>query len=246
MDFKILYCLVLLLLSVAITKALLRADESVMYHQELDQQSNHEPKRMIGDRRSPSYNSFLEYKKANTKSEEVNNVQKNFLLNVIESLLVTEKSGIDGKNGEDPVEKDRKFSTDVHLAYNNEASSIQAESSYSLYAGLGYNILEGNPDGSFESGKIDPGIKNERCIFDLFPTVNLINYSSVKRPKQVTVKEFVPCEASNKTSVFNGLKSYQTKLGSSISISGMCFRTTFNILAIIVLCRSVQNIGIRL
>ena len=94
------------------------------------------------------------------------------------------------------------------------------------YAGMGYNLLRGNPEGDFEHGGKDPGIQDTRWIFNLTYSMGREGYyrgKTVAVPDQV---EFHPTETWSKkssTRAYSGQASYQKELEHSINagISGM-------------------------
>ena len=47
-------------------------------------------------------------------------------------------------------------------AHNYTPEQIEQTSQLTRYAGLGYNLLQGNPDGDKNRGEVDPGIKFTR------------------------------------------------------------------------------------
>ena len=92
------------------------------------------------------------------------------------------------------------------------------------YAGLGYNIIRGNPEGDFNRGGIDPGIKTTRVIFaHTYKTGNKAFYHgrTMELPDQIRFHEAQSCTSSSSVSAFSGRKSYMKELGTSISAGGM-------------------------
>ncbi len=43
--------------------------------------------------------------------------------------------------------------------------SVNSASLVTRYAGMGYNLLQANPEGDFNRGGVDPGIKTTRFVF---------------------------------------------------------------------------------
>ena len=92
------------------------------------------------------------------------------------------------------------------------------------YAGLGYNIIKGNPEGDFNTGGIDPGIKTTRVIFaHTYETGNKAFYlgRTMELPDQIKFHEVQSCASSSSVSAFSGRKSYMKELGTSVSAGGM-------------------------
>ena len=80
------------------------------------------------------------------------------------------------------------------------------------YAGIGYNLLEGNPEGDFHHGGADPGIKITRFIFKhTFINHSMAYYSgqTLQVPDQVVFHMRHSCVESQSTNAYNGQKSYQ-------------------------------------
>ena len=55
----------------------------------------------------------------------------------------------------------------AHLTFGRPLTtrSVDQLSLVTRYAGMGYNVLEANPEGDFNRGGIDPGIKTTRFVF---------------------------------------------------------------------------------
>ena len=92
------------------------------------------------------------------------------------------------------------------------------------YAGLGYNIIRGNPEGDFNRGGIDPGIKTTREI--LTHTYKkgrkaLYQGRAMEIPDQVSFYMSQSCASSHSIKAFSGRKSYMKELESSVSVGGM-------------------------
>ena len=83
------------------------------------------------------------------------------------------------------------------------------------YAGMGYNLLRGNPEGDFERGGNDPGLLNTRWIFNLTYTLNregLYNSKTVTVPDQVEFQPTQSCASRSLTKAYSGQTSYQKEL----------------------------------
>ena len=93
------------------------------------------------------------------------------------------------------------------------------------YAGMGYNLLRGNPEGDFELGGKDPGIQNTRWIFNLTYSMGREGYygdKTVAVPDQVNFHPTQTCTAQSSTRAYGGQTSYQKELERNINagISG--------------------------
>lgn len=92
------------------------------------------------------------------------------------------------------------------------------------YAGLGYNIIRGNPEGDFNRGGIDPGIKTTRVIFaHTYEMGKRAFYlgRAMELPDQVKFHEVQSCASSNSVNAYSGRKSYMKELETSVSVGGM-------------------------
>lgn len=81
------------------------------------------------------------------------------------------------------------------------------------YAGVGYNIVRGNPDGNFwAQGGDDPGLMSTKKILKL---------SSVTAvPNEVVYEHHDACRSAHEFSFFSDPKSYQSKLLERVSSTG--------------------------
>ena len=98
------------------------------------------------------------------------------------------------------------------------------------YAGLGYNIIRGNPEGDFNRGGIDPGIKTTRVIFaHTYKNGVKVLYrgKAMEVPDQVSFYMSQSCAASHSVKAFSGRKSYMKELESSVSAGGGCIKVIF-------------------
>ena len=94
------------------------------------------------------------------------------------------------------------------------------------YAGMGYNLLRGNPEGDFKLGGKDPGIKNTRWIFNLTYSMNREGYygdMTVAIPDQVEFHPTQSCAAQSSTRAYSGQTSYHNELQRNVNggTSGM-------------------------
>lgn len=90
------------------------------------------------------------------------------------------------------------------------------------FVGVGYNLLEGNPEGGdVSNGGVDPGLLFTRKIFKLTwkqQKVTVDNKFLI--PDQVSFAPRESCVTTNKKEVFSGSKSYQDKLNLDVDSSG--------------------------
>ena len=89
------------------------------------------------------------------------------------------------------------------------------------FIGIGYDILEGNPDGgSLGNGGVDPGLKLNRHILQL-------TYKEEKRssdlryiiPDQTVFASSQSCVQQSDKSIYNGARSYQKKFRTEVTQS---------------------------
>ena len=94
------------------------------------------------------------------------------------------------------------------------------------YAGMGYNYLRGNPEGDFNKGGKDPGIRSTRWIFNLTYSMGREGYyrgKTVALPDQVNFHPRTSCMEKSTTRAYSGQTSYQKELERNVNvgISGM-------------------------
>ena len=105
----------------------------------------------------------------------------------------------------------------------NALEQVDQLSLVTRYAGVGYNKIKGNPEGDFNRGGVDPGIRTTHVIFSH-------TYRKGKRafyrgramavPDQVNFHMSQSCAASHSVQAFSGRKSYMKELDTSVSVSG--------------------------
>lgn len=90
------------------------------------------------------------------------------------------------------------------------------------FLGVGYNLLEGNPDGGdLSNGGIDPGLLFTRKVFKLSYDTNKVSIGrQYLIPDQVSFAARSSCVTTTKEEVFSGSKSYQKKLTVDVSANG--------------------------
>ncbi|XP_071950812.1 uncharacterized protein [Antedon mediterranea] len=82
------------------------------------------------------------------------------------------------------------------------------------FLGIGYNVLDGNPDGSdIAIGGVDPGLLTTRKVFKMtFDNGKLSSDNQYSVPDQVTFVPRSSCSNSVSQEIFWGTESYQQKL----------------------------------
>ena len=98
--------------------------------------------------------------------------------------------------------------------------SLTAPSGVS-FVGIGYNIVEGNPEGDDKKhGGIDHGLLVSRKIFSLtYKTNELTGDSRYKVPDQIAFSPRLSCveDKETKASIVFGSKSYGSKLKAQVT-----------------------------
>ena len=100
--------------------------------------------------------------------------------------------------------------------------SLTAPSGVS-FVGIGYNIVEGNPEGDDKKhGGIDHGLLVSRKIFSLTYKTNKLT-DGYKVPDQIAISPRLSCveDKETKASIVFGSKSYQSKLKADVEASGI-------------------------
>ena len=97
------------------------------------------------------------------------------------------------------------------------------------FVGVGYNLLEGNPEGGdLSNGGVDPGLLFTRKVFKLTWKTNKVSVDKkYVVPDQVSFAPRESCVTTNKKEVFSGSKSYQEKLNVDVQASGKGERPLF-------------------
>ena len=91
------------------------------------------------------------------------------------------------------------------------------------FVGIGYNIVEGNPEGDDKKhGGIDHGLLVSRKIFSLTYKTNKLT-DGYKVPDQIAFSPRLSCvqDKETKASIVFGSKSYQSKLRADVEASGI-------------------------
>ena len=92
------------------------------------------------------------------------------------------------------------------------------------YVGSGYNLVKGNPEGDFNYGGVDPGIKTTNEIFaQSYTSGKKVYYmgKAMQVPDQVNFLMTHSCAASHTVKAISGRKSYMNELEAGVSISGI-------------------------
>ena len=115
----------------------------------------------------------------------------------------------------------------VALLKSNEEIAQEQINQLSLvtrYTGTGYNLVRGNPEGDFNRGGIDPGIRTTNEVFSHTYTMGKTVYYLGRRmavPDQVNFHMTQSCAASESVQAYSGRKSYMKELEKSVSVSGV-------------------------
>ena len=129
-------------------------------------------------------------------------------------------------------EVDQHRDADLHL---QNLSLIEANQDIALeqvdqlslltrYAGMGYNLITGNPEGSYKLGGLDPGIKTTRYIVDHTYNQNRVSFYRGKEhhvPDQVEFHMSDTCTTTYSTQAYSGESSYRDELSLSVGVTGI-------------------------
>ena len=116
---------------------------------------------------------------------------------------------------------------DLPLIEANHDIALEQVDQLSLltrYAGMGYNLLTGNPEGSFKLGGLDPGIKTTRYIVDHTYNQNKVSFYRGKEhavPDQVEFHMSDTCTTTTSTQAYSGESSYREELSLSVGVTGI-------------------------
>ena len=115
------------------------------------------------------------------------------------------------------------FQAQVTIAGSIALAEVDQLSLITRYAGMGYNLLSANPEGDFNLGGVDPGIKSTRFIFKhTYNNGNKAYYmgKSLQVPDQVEFHMAQSCAMSQVYSAYSGQTSYRKTLSMNIETSG--------------------------
>ena len=123
----------------------------------------------------------------------------------------------------------------LHILETDETAEVQYNklSLVTRYAGTGYNLIRGNPEGDFSYGGVDPGIKTTNEIFAHTYTKRKRAYylgKTMQVPDQVNFHMSHSCAASHTVQAYSGRKSYMKELETSVSVSGIYIAVIFLLL----------------
>ena len=110
-----------------------------------------------------------------------------------------------------------------NIFLSQRATASDELSLVTRYAGMGYNILEANPEGDFSYGGADPGIKTTRFIFKLTNEKKKEAFykgETMEVPDQVTFHMSESCAKSRTSNAYSGQTSYKHKLSVNVDASG--------------------------
>ena len=97
---------------------------------------------------------------------------------------------------------------------------VEARPPIDSYIGIGYDLIEGNPEGDFTLGGIDPGLRLS-SIFKLTDANGQpIPSDSPNLPSQIEYTPVHACSSVHSVNAFSGTKSYQEKLDVSVDVEG--------------------------
>lgn len=91
---------------------------------------------------------------------------------------------------------------------------------------MGYNLLQANPEGDFNRGGVDPGIKTTRFVFkQTYSQGNNIFYQGrrMQVPDQVTFHQTHSCVQTHSTKAYSGQASYRKELSLNVEAAGKKF-----------------------
>ena len=114
----------------------------------------------------------------------------------------------------------REFFVTLGVAVITQAS-LQPPRSLG-YVGVGYNLLEANPEGGdLSTGGIDPGLRPNRKYFNLTYQNNKIS-TDLKYliPDQLSYEPHTSCLTLESNEVVTGTKSYQNELKVDVKAEG--------------------------
>ena len=111
--------------------------------------------------------------------------------------------------------------TDVSIAQSPQCTA--SNTNLIAFAGIGYDLLEANPDGDFNIGGLDPGYRLAHNFFKLTYTQGkTVNFRGtvVDLPDQMSYTPATACSSIQSARTFSGTSSYQKKLDVNIEASG--------------------------
>ena len=95
-----------------------------------------------------------------------------------------------------------------------------AISDLSRLVSLGYNLIRGCPDGQFETGGSDPGIRTAQQIFKYSFDQDKTDSNSLAEPDQVEFIDYANYTLDSYYYVFGGEKSYRDSMNDEVDAAG--------------------------
>lgn len=141
-------------------------------------------------------------------------------------MITSHLAGDPDKKPQDHHGKSDSADTEIKPSLIAEIEQADELSLVTRYAGMGYNLLMGNPEGDFSIGGADPGIKTTKFIFKHTYTKGNENDAyyrgeALKVPDQVTFHATADCSTSQRSDAYSGQKSYKKELQLDVDVSGM-------------------------
>eukprot|EP00057_Strongylocentrotus_purpuratus_P029092 XP_011683566.1 PREDICTED: uncharacterized protein LOC584567 isoform X2 [Strongylocentrotus purpuratus] len=108
------------------------------------------------------------------------------------------------------------------IAVDRCSAVVQPTPSGLTFIGIGYNILEGNPEGGeLGSGGVDPGLLVSRRIFELSYDESKVSSDGMYRvPDEVYFVSRDSAFTSSSRTTFHGTESYASKLSAQVDVAG--------------------------
>lgn len=117
-------------------------------------------------------------------------------------------------------------SSDILQKSAKEAAEPDVLSSVTRFVTFGYDLIKGNPEGDFNLGGRDDGIKISYPVlqftYDLGKDLFYMD-SVVSVPDQVTFAPYDGCATETSNVVYSGAESYREELAVGVETTGMHF-----------------------
>lgn len=99
------------------------------------------------------------------------------------------------------------------------------------FAGVGYDLIRGNPEGASETGGIDPGFRLTHFLFNRANNTSgkkgYYNGNKIYIPDIVEYQSASSCAAEEKVSMYDGSESYQNSLSANVEVEGTCMNVKY-------------------
>ena len=94
------------------------------------------------------------------------------------------------------------------------------------FLGIGYNIIEGNPEGGdMATGGVDPGLLVSRSVFVMtYEEGKITNDGKYQIPDEVNYVLRDAAYTSSSATTFHGTSSYAEKLSAQVDVGGELFQ----------------------